>query len=71
MPHLQKLQCDIYEANKTLYTVTDGGGMELALRAYTWKNMTMGPAVERKGLLQKARPSESAGFPASYTSVEC
>lgn len=31
----------------------------------------MGPAIEQKGRPQKARPSESAGFPASYTGVEC
>lgn len=47
------------------------GVKALARRAYTWKNMTMGPAIERKGLQQKARPSESAGFPASDTGVEC
>lgn len=32
--------------------------------------MTVGPAIERKRFQQKAKPSESVGFPASDTGVE-
>ncbi len=58
-------------ARPTKSGVSWGGLKHLARRAYTWKNISMGPVIERKGLQQKAKPSESVGFPASDAAVEC